>query len=124
MSRLPGGSALLYSLTRRGRKVLILNDTGWPPEETWQLLAGQAADLAAVDSTCGLAYPDACSNHMGADTVKALAAKLREIGAVKPDARIFATHFSHNGGANHEELVRCYAPHGIETAYDGLTVEL
>lgn len=121
---MPGGTAMLYSLKRGGRKVLILNDTGWPPEETWQLLAGQAADMAAVDSTCGLAYPDARSGHMGCNTVKKLVAELRKIGAVKPEARIFATHFSHNGGANHDDLVRFFAPDGIEVACDGLTVEL
>ena len=121
---MPGGTAMLYSLTRGGRKVLILNDTGWPPEETWQLLAGQGADMAAVDSTCALRFPGNRNGHLGAAAVKELVAKLKEIGAVKPDARIFATHFSHNGGANHDELVHCYEPSGIAVAYDGLTVTL
>ena len=121
---MPGGAALLYALKRGGKKVLILHDTGWPPEETMCLLANQAADLAAVDSTCGLAYPDVRSGHMGCNTVKKLVAELRKIGAVKPGAKVFATHFSHNGGGNHDDLERCYAPEGIEVAYDGLTADL
>ena len=40
------------------------------------------------------------------------------------DRTIFVVnHFSHNGGALHEEMEQAMAPHGILVAYDGMTVE-
>lgn len=123
-NHMPGGTPMIYVITRDNKKVLICNDTGWMCDETWATLAGQEVDLALIDSTCGIAYPDIRNGHMGVNTVKAVAAKLKEIKAVKDSARIIATHFSHNGGGNHGDYEAVYNPLGIEVAYDGMVIEL
>ena len=123
-NHMPGGTPMIYIVKRGNKKVLICNDTGWMGNAAWQTLAGQEVDLALIDSTCGIAYPDVRNGHMGVNTVKEVAAELKKIKAVKDSARIIATHFSHNGGGNHSDYEAVYSPVGIETAYDGMVIEL
>ncbi|MDD4061775.1 MAG: MBL fold metallo-hydrolase [Kiritimatiellae bacterium] len=118
----PGGSPFIFVLSRGGRKVLICNDTGDPPEATWQCLAGQGIDAAFIDSTMGLAHADCASGHMGVKAVVKARDRLLACGALKPDAQVFANHFSHNGHALHADLEAFFAPKGIGVGYDGLVV--
>ncbi|MFQ6133720.1 MAG: hypothetical protein ACE5R4_16890, partial [Armatimonadota bacterium] len=62
--------------------------------------------------------------HMGVPAVIEARQELEKRGALAPNCRFFATHFSHNGGALHEELEELLAPHGIAPAYDGLELDL
>jgi phosphoribosyl 1,2-cyclic phosphate phosphodiesterase len=48
--------------------------------------------------------------------------ELRTRGAITDTTRVIATHFSHNGGLLHEELVRAFLPYRIEVAFDGMVV--
>ena len=119
-----GRQALLYLLSRNGKSVLIGNDSGWFPEQTWRALEGKSIDLAILDCTCGLVYPDARSGHMGAKAVAETWEKLRGMGCLNPGSRCLATHFSHNGGGTQAEFNAFFKPFGIEAAYDGLVIEL
>ena len=121
---MPGGTPFCYVIERDGKKVLIGNDSGSFPPESWELIAGQQIDFVIMDSTSGIAFPDADSSHQGVNTVLKTVAKLRRLNAIKPDAVIYATHFSHNGGGTHEEYCDFFRPHGINVAYDGLTVNI
>ena len=118
----PGGSPFIFVLSRGGRKVLICNDTGDPPEATWQCLAGQGIDAAFIDSTMGLTHADCASGHMGVNAVVKARDRLLACGALKPDAQVFANHFSHNGHALHADLEAFFAPKGIGVGYDGMVV--
>lgn len=51
-------------------------------------------------------------------------ADLRRRGAIVDRTRVIATHFSHNGGLLHEELIKTFLPHGIEVAFDGMVVRV
>ena len=57
---------------------------------------------------------------MGVNGVIRTAEELRRRGAVTTGTRCVATHFSHNGRAMHEDLVRLLSPHGIDAAFDGM----
>ena len=46
------------------------------------------------------------------------------MGSLKENARLVANHFSHNPGMSHGELCRWLDPHGVETGFDGMTIEL
>ena len=123
-NHMPGGTPMIYIIRRQGKSVLICNDTGWPPPESMTTLKNQQVDMAVLDSTSGLLYPDTCNGHMGINTVKKLKNELLSCGAIKVHAPVFATHFSHNGGGTHEKLSAAYADAGISVAYDGLTVQI
>ena len=120
----PGLQALLYLLTRSGKRLLIGNDTGFFLPEVWKMLAGKHIDIALLDCTGSLRHADWTHGHMGAETVVKAAEQLREMGCADNDTRLVATHFSHNGGSIHTDLEGFFAPRGIEVAYDGLVLEV
>lgn len=120
----PGGSPFFYILSRHGRKILIGNDTGYPLEAAWELMAGQKVDVALLDCTTALANPDCTSGHMGANTVVKVRDQLLKCDAIKPDTRVFANHFSHNGHALHADLEAFFTPKGIGVTYDGLMLDV
>ncbi len=118
-----GLGALFYAIRRNGKSILVANDTGYPLEHSWELIEKLKFDMVTIDSTMGFSSTR-YSGHMNVDTVVEFAERLKEKGCLNPGARVFATHFSHNGGTLHSRLEEYYTPHGIEVAYDGLEVEL
>jgi phosphoribosyl 1,2-cyclic phosphate phosphodiesterase len=109
-----------YRLEQDGRFALLGHDTGWYAEPTWDFLAGIPLHYVAFDCTHGL--EDHVPNHLGGMAVVRARDELAKRGALAPDARVVATHFSHNGGSLHDELVRFFEPYGIGVAWDGLRV--
>lgn len=111
-----------YLLESNGSRALLAHDTGWYPAETWDFLASARMHLVAVDCTYGIGTSD--RNHLGGEAVILLRNELARRGALAHDARVFVTHFSHNGGMLHRDLEAFFVPHGIEVAYDGLTLDV
>ncbi|NLF18874.1 MAG: MBL fold metallo-hydrolase, partial [Lentisphaerae bacterium] len=120
----PDEAALNFILHDGRVGALIGNDTGWWAEETWQQTAGRRLDAAIIE--CTYLHKDAQhrQGHLGAEAAVAFRDRLIELEAIRPDARVVVNHFSHNGMTLHEELSDWFAPHGIEVAYDGMTLEL
>ena len=114
--------AVIYLLESGERALLQGNDTGWFPDETWEFLAGREIDVALLDCTYGL--QSGGGSHLGAPEVAQVKAEMLSTGALAPEGRVIATHFSHNGAALFRELTEYFAPHRIEVAYDGLVVEV
>ena len=115
--------ALVYLLTKGGQTLFIGNDSGFYPESTWELLQGRHIDVAFLDSTFGIFKADYDADHMGAATTVRAAERMRAMGCLTENSRVFAIHFSHAGHALHADLERFYAPHNISVAYDGMTLE-
>jgi phosphoribosyl 1,2-cyclic phosphate phosphodiesterase len=115
--------AFVLRITRSDGKTLFHgHDSGLYPEATLAALAeGPTLDIATFDCTYGGAK-SSNRGHMGVDGVVQMAQALRERGAVTEATKLVATHFSHNGGLMHEELVAAFLPHGIAVAYDGFIV--
>jgi phosphoribosyl 1,2-cyclic phosphate phosphodiesterase len=111
-----------FVLRVKGKWVLIGNDTGWYPEETWDFLRAFQFEVVLLDSTSGR-HPTR-EGHMGCATVVEAFQRLEAQGSLAPHARCIAVHFSHNGGLLHEELEAYLRPHGIEPAYDGMRIPL
>jgi phosphoribosyl 1,2-cyclic phosphate phosphodiesterase len=111
------------------RQVLYAHDTGPFPEDTWAYLESRpdnqrfAFDLVSIDATHGPAGVPG-TGHMNVDQVAQHRDRLAASGLLKPNARVFANHFSHNGTPAHPELARLLAGTGLEPSHDGLTVDL
>lgn len=118
----PDQQAFIFLLKVGGTEALIANDTGWFPDEVFDHLATCQLELLLLDCTYGT--NDRRAGHMGGMAVVETAQRLRKLGALAPDCRIIATHFSHNCLKMHDELGEFFAPHGIEVAYDGMEFEL
>ncbi len=101
-------------------RLLIGHDTGWYEEPSWDFLRGKPLDVVLLDCTGG---PQGTRRgHMSCAVVCEFRDRLREQGSLAPEARVIATHFSHNGGWLHEELEAYLTPRGIEVSYDGMSV--
>lgn len=118
----PDQQALIFRLDVEGTQVLIGHDTGWFADEVFDELATSQLELLLLDCTYGT--NDRREGHMGGMAVVETAQRLRKLGALAPDCRTIATHFSHNCLKMHDELGEFFAPHGIEVAYDGMEFEL
>jgi phosphoribosyl 1,2-cyclic phosphate phosphodiesterase len=119
----------LYVIEGPGASILYAHDTGLFPAETWDYLTNppngrrHVFDLVSMDATNGL-LADPGDHHLSLSQVAAHRDRLAEAGLLRPGARIFANHFSHNGTPAHGDLVRHLDGSGIEAAYDGLMVEI
>jgi phosphoribosyl 1,2-cyclic phosphate phosphodiesterase len=120
----PGSLVLRVTRARDNRTFFYGHDSGLYPPATLDALAdGPPLDVALLDCTNG---GQSLSNrgHMGVDGVIRMADEMRARGIATDATRIIATHFSHNGGLLHEELVRAFLPHQIEVAFDGMVVRV
>ena len=116
--------AFVLRLTRAdGKSLFYGHDSGLYPEATLQALRQNSPlDIAVFDCTYGGAK-SSNRGHMGVDGVVQMAQALRDCGAATAQTKLIATHFSHNGGLMHEELVEAFLPHGIAVAYDGIIIK-
>jgi phosphoribosyl 1,2-cyclic phosphate phosphodiesterase len=113
--------AIFYSVGDGQHSFLYVTDTGRLPEETWQALAGKSFDAIILEETLGTG---SYTQHLGFDTFRETAARMRAGGLLHPGARLIAHHMSHSGNPAHEELEALLAPDGVEVAYDGMEVVL
>lgn len=60
--------------------------------------------------------------HLNANQFIEHLKRMKEEGLLKENARILATHISHEGNPVHSELVELGKKNGYEIAYDGLVI--
>ncbi len=116
------GGSYNYLFTIGSRQLLLAHDTGWWEDEVWGYLASRGIDMAIFDCTYGARQER--RGHLGAPDVVQMRDTLRESGALAPDCRAIANHFSHNGYWLHSDLEEFFGPQGIEVGYDGMQVEI
>ncbi len=116
--------ALLLRITRGGKTLFYGHDSGLYPPATLDALGdGPPLDILLLDCTSG-GQNSGNRGHMDISGIIAMTEELRRREAVTDATRVVATHFSHNGAVLHEELTEMLRPHGIEVAYDGMTVRV
>jgi phosphoribosyl 1,2-cyclic phosphate phosphodiesterase len=120
----PGLEPLVYVISRGGKRLLIANDTGWLPDESWQALAGIKLDAVVIESTGTLKSADLRNGHLGFNTTVAFRDHLGELGCLSPETQVVTNHFSHNGAMNHAEMVDLYGKEGFTVAFDGMVIGL
>jgi phosphoribosyl 1,2-cyclic phosphate phosphodiesterase len=113
---------LIYVVSDFKKAILHGHDSGWFPSETWNHLENFKLDLVILDCTNG-PLPG-IKYHMGIDGVTRAKDEMVRRGIADDETIFVATHFSHNGGLLHEELVERLKSKNVEVAYDGLTIEL
>jgi phosphoribosyl 1,2-cyclic phosphate phosphodiesterase len=114
--------AVNFLVEHGGRSVLIAHDTGWYPDATWEFLSGRKINTVLLDCTGGVKPYK--TEHLGNETLLQCRDELAKRGGLAADARVIATHFSHDCGMLHDELEAYFAPHGVTVAYDGMMVTL
>lgn len=112
----------LYAICEDGFSMFYGTDTDVLPEVTWQGLREKRIrfDVVILDHTYG---PGADGGgHLNAHRFIEQVRRMREENLLSENARILATHISHEGNPPHAELSEYAAKRGYEIAYDGLTV--
>ena len=117
----PMENCFIYIIRKDGKTLLYANDTGYLPEETWEFIKDYHFDLVSMD--CTLQKIRLERNHMGLPNNVDVAERLSALGCTDEHTKYVVTHFSHNGGWLHEEMVTKAAEHGFIVAYDGMTIE-
>lgn len=120
----PGTEALLFSVARAGRAVLYATDTAAWFDTVWDDLRtrGICYDLVILDHTYGPGYET--TDHLAAADFARHVEMLNEEQVLQERGRIYATHLSHEGIREHDELAAYARSRGYEVAYDGLTIQL
>lgn len=116
------GEAVIFAVRHGKARILLANDTGYLPEESWAWLEKANIRFDIVIADCTGALLDWRDHHMGGSWQRAFHDRLRTIGAIDSKTRYVINHFSHNGKALHADLEREFGPDGIEVGYDGMTL--
>jgi phosphoribosyl 1,2-cyclic phosphate phosphodiesterase len=115
-------TCLLFHIKKGNTSLLYGHDTGWFPEETWNWLETNAKiDIALLDCTNGN-LPE-FRNHMNVNAVIETKKRLQQNKVLSDQSKVYVTHFSHNIGLLHEDLIKIFQPYDIDVAYDGLIIE-
>ncbi|UCB42459.1 MAG: MBL fold metallo-hydrolase [Dehalococcoidales bacterium] len=119
----PETSSLLYSVSADGQTIFYGTDTAQIPEETWKgfHLTQIKFNIVILDHTYGLGFARD-DDHLNAAQFIDQVARMRNEGILADNARILATHISHEGNPVHPELSKYAAKNGYEIAYDGLSI--
>lgn len=120
----PETSPVIYALEREGKRMLYAHDTGVFPEETVQSLKSFGKfDLISFDCTGAAAPEDWRAHHMNLKTNLEMVERLTKEGIMDGSTIKVANHFSHNGLATYDEMVKLAQPYGFLVTYDGMVVE-
>ena len=121
----PGLQAVLYVVMRDGTGVLYATDTGAFRPESWEALEGLELGAAVIETTywdheaaAGGQY------HMTIDQAVCHACRLHNIGALRDEAPVYATHICHRSLPDHFSLTERFAGTDMQPAYDGLSVSI
>ena len=118
--------ALNYLVTcPDGKKVLILNDTGWWEEASFEFVKGAMADAVVIELSCGIHPGEDVKRqyHLGSKAAMEFIARLKEENSLKPDAVCVTTHISHVPQVTQSGYEEYFVGTGIIAGYDGLRLE-
>lgn len=116
-------SPVVYALTDGKKRMLYAHDTGMLSEESMACLTKFGRfDFVSLDCTGGF-NKGWLSGHLCFETCLEMIKRMKERKMADENTIFVVNHFSHNGGALHEEMEKAAEPYGIFVAYDGMTVE-
>ena len=117
---------LLYSIAQGDHAVFYGTDTSVLSDEVWERLQQERTryDVVILDHTYGIGYESRPSDHLASKDVAAHADRFREYGLLKDNGVVYATHLSHEGNLEHDELDEYARGQGYRVAYDGLRLFL
>jgi phosphoribosyl 1,2-cyclic phosphate phosphodiesterase len=114
--------SLLFSITENNFCVFYGTDTDDLPEETWAGFHDKKLrfNVVILDHTYG---PGAYNGgHLDAHRFIEHIRRMKAEDLLSENARVLATHISHEGNPSHETFSEFAAENGYEVAYDGLVV--
>jgi phosphoribosyl 1,2-cyclic phosphate phosphodiesterase len=115
--------ALLYVIDDGEHRLFYATDTSSLGQAAWDVLRPLGPmDLILLDETSGLGTGG--EGHHGLEKFLQTRTRLVEEGMLRPQGKLAAHHFSHNGGLTHKALVERLEPYDVLVSYDGMTISL
>jgi len=124
----PEYDSLLYGVEAPGedggRAVFYGTDTSVVSDAVWREMTqgGVSYDLVVLDHTYGPGRES--TDHLAAADFAHCVKILNERGILKHGGSVYATHLSHEGIREHDELEKYASERGYQIAYDGLSLTL
>lgn len=117
---------LLYSIVQGDHAVFYGTDTSVLSEEVWEHLRQKRIryDVVILDHTYGIGFESRPGDHLASKDVATHANRFLECGLLKDTGVVYATHLSHEGNLEHDELDEYARGQGYRVAYDGLRLLL
>ena len=118
--------ALLYAIEQGRKAIFYGTDTSVLPEHVWEHLLHARAwfDVLILDHTYGIGFDVSPPDHLASVDVIGHVDRFRQSGLLKDGARVYATHISHEGYLEHDELDRYATANGYRIAFDGLSLTI
>ena len=115
---------LLYSIEQGQHAIFYGTDTSILSERVWEHLLRQGTqfDLLVLDHTYGIGFDASPADHLASVDVIGHVDRFRRNGLLKDNAKAYATHISHEGYMEHDELDEYAEAHGYRVAFDGLAL--
>jgi len=114
---------VFYSIGYGEKNMLYANDTGYFPEETWDYLKNIKIKFDFISLDCTQILIHCRDGHMSIDVNEEVKLRLIEIGCADKNTVFCINHFSHNGKATYDELVRIAEKYNFKVSYDGMEIE-
>ncbi len=115
---------LLYVLEKDNITFLYAHDTGVFKDKTFDFLKESKIQFDYISFDCTTGLENCTYTHMGIPNILTVKEKLEAQGNLKPTTKCIISHFSHNCGSIHEELVEGVKKYDFIVAYDGMEMEL
>lgn len=120
----PISSPLLYAIEREGKRLLYAHDTGVLFDESVAALKDFGTfNAISLDCTGALDQGEWRAVHMNLESCVRTMELFHNEGIANEKTIAVLSHFSHNGCANYDDLVKPARESGFLVAYDGMTIE-
>jgi L-ascorbate metabolism protein UlaG (beta-lactamase superfamily) len=116
----PNADPLCYICDWHGATVYYGTDTGYPPAETFEALAGEKFNAFLHEITFTVAGDGEV--HMDLDDMRRLVGKLRREGAITPYTRVVGMHQCKLGPQIVPDYIHQQSMIGLEFGYDGMPI--
>ncbi|MFC6200667.1 MBL fold metallo-hydrolase [Lactiplantibacillus nangangensis] len=109
-----------------GKTMLWTHDGAYFSEPMFQYLVAEKLhfDFVSLDCNNQAHAGEPGGPHMGWPDNQRLIARFAELGLGDAQTHYVVSHFSHNSGLNHAQMVALVQGSNVDVAYDGLTVEI
>lgn len=119
-------NAIHYRFEKDGRKLLYACDTGLYPAESVELLRGSRIDILVLECNGDLGPAENAKQHMNLAGFAKTVDMLLEAEVIRPDTRIYATHFGHGRTltmAQTQAWLDANVKLPVTMAHDGLKID-
>lgn len=120
----PDEDCLIYAVKKDGKTVLMFNDSGPLPNDTYERMRQMNVCFDLISFDCTYGHGHGSERHMGSLDAIIEREKMRRSGLVHEGTRYVLTHFSHNCKLSHAELVEKERGQGFIIAYDGMKIQI